>query len=737
MRRAAGGRRQASHSAGGCFRRRWLVVFGLFTAGQVPALAAQQPVHADSARRDTSAVVLPDLTVNVTRVPEPLRRIPAAVSVLDSTAIRRGRPTLGLSESLNELPGVYVANRYNFSLDERVTIRGFGSRSNFGIRGIQVLLDGIPQTAPDGQSQLTNVDLDDVARAEVLRGSASALYGNSSGGVVSLSTIGAGAGPPNVSGRLAVGSFGFLKANLLGTGIAGRVAGTLSLSHTDWDGFRQHSAAHFTTLALGADWTMSGSNSLAVRVRYTDQPEAQNPGALTYAEYQANRDSAAAANILRDADKDVSQGQASVAFLHMTPGGNEYRATVYGIARNLLNPLAAPPPQGPGPDAGTYVTLDRTINGIRLSGLNRVGAPTLGLRLNYGVDLQVMRDHRTNARAVGGIPDTLVQDQIEKVTEVGPFVQATWNTASRVTISAGLRYDWMTFTAEDQFLGDGVDNSGQRDMQAPSGQFGVSLEVGPAFVPYASVASSFETPTTTELANAPNVTGGFNSDLDPQTAVTWELGARGRWRSLSYTVAGFLIDIQDAITQYTEVGGRAYFTNAGKVSNDGIEARVDFAPTTSLRLFASYTYSHFRFVEYRVVQGAVTDTLDGNTVPAVPESFVRLGLRATLLKHGYVDVDQTFSTLVYANDQNTLLVNGWGAQTAGMPGGIGGGVTNVVAGWEGEIGQLRVAPFGGIANLFDRTYVGAVTVNGIAGRVYEPAPRRNFYVGAEVGWAAR
>ena len=146
------------------------------------ALRAQQPTRPDSAARD-SAQRLETIEVTVTRTPEPLERVPAAVSVLGKTDIRRGQATLGLDESLNDLPGVYVANRYNFSLDQRLSIRGFGSRSSFGTRGVKILLDGVPQTLPDGQSQLTNVEFGSIGRIEVLRGSASSLYGNASGGM--------------------------------------------------------------------------------------------------------------------------------------------------------------------------------------------------------------------------------------------------------------------------------------------------------------------------------------------------------------------------------------------------------------------------------------------------------------------------------------------------------------------------------------------------------------------------
>ncbi len=191
-------------------------------------LAAQQP---DSALAD-SAKTLPEITVTVTRTSEPLSKIPAAVSVVPKEAVRRGQATLGLDESLSNLPGVYVTNRYNFSLDQRLSIRGFGSRSNFGLRGVVVLLDGIPQTLPDGQSQLSNLDLGDIGRVEVLRGSSSSLYGNASGGVLSFTTEPPGLGPFSETVRGEGGSFGMMKVSSRTGGRSGSASGTLvGLSH--------------------------------------------------------------------------------------------------------------------------------------------------------------------------------------------------------------------------------------------------------------------------------------------------------------------------------------------------------------------------------------------------------------------------------------------------------------------------------------------------------------------------
>ena len=252
--------------------RKVVVVSGLFSVAAAVTAGAQEPVRPDTTGRDTTQVrQLPELNVTVTRSSEPLQKVPYAVSVLNRDDLQRGQQTLGIDEALNNLPGVVVSNRYNFSLDQRISIRGFGSRSNFGVRGLKILLDGVPQTLPDGQSQLTNVDFATIDRAEVLRGASSSLFGNASGGVISFQTQRAAAGPFAQSVRVQGGSGkrdgdDFYKWQTWTSGRFGTVSGTLSLSQFKADGFRQHSAAEFRQLNAGLDYAISGSTLARLRL---------------------------------------------------------------------------------------------------------------------------------------------------------------------------------------------------------------------------------------------------------------------------------------------------------------------------------------------------------------------------------------------------------------------------------------------------------------------------------------
>ncbi|MEO6055360.1 MAG: TonB-dependent receptor [Gemmatimonadales bacterium] len=687
-------------------------------------LLAQEPVRPDSARRDSLGVTrLPELNVTVTRTTEPLSRVPFATGVIERDDLRRGQQTLGLDEALNDVPGVVVANRYNFSLDQRISIRGFGSRSNFGVRGLKILLDGVPQTLPDGQSQLTNIDFANLERAEVLKGASSSLYGNASGGVISFETERAAPGPFAQRVRVQAGDGErngdkFYKWQSWTSGRTGNASGTLSISQFKADGFREHSAAEVRQLSAGVDYALTGSTLGTLRLNLADDPRAENPGALTLAEYQANPDSAAPNNIRRGADKDAQQHQLALGLRHVDAVGNEYDVTVFGLLRDLANPIAAPPDINPGPTAGTFIAIDRAAGGLRLSASRRLGPRESSPRLVTGADVQRLRDDRQNfVSDAGARTDVVFLDQLEKVTELGPFAQVQWSPDPRLLLSGGARYDWVRFDLDDRYLGDGVDDSGARTMSAVSGNVGASWSFGDRFVPYVNVATAFETPTTTELVNQPDGSGGFNPALGPQRAVNYEVGARGQPApGVSYSAAVFLGRVTDAIVQQGEIGGRAFFGNTGKTHNDGAELGLSVTPTPGLTLRGAYTYARYRFA---------SGEFEGNRLPGVPEHFLRLGLRTTLPSDFFVDVDHTLSSSVAADDSNTLIVDGWGP-----------GITNLRLGWQGDAGTLQLGPFVGLNNLWNRRYVGSVTLNGIGGRVIEPAPRRVIYFGAEIGYRA-
>ncbi len=217
----------------------------------------------------------------------------------------------------------------------------------------------------------------------------------------------------------------------------------------------------------------------------------------------------------------------------------------------------------------------------------------------------------------------------------------------------------------------------------PSGNIGASWSFGDHLVPYVNVSTSFETPTTTELVNQPDGSGGFNQELGPQRAVNYEIGARGRpLPNLTYSIALFLGRVTDAIVQQEEVGGRAFFRNVGKTHNDGAEIGINYSPIEALTLQGAYTRAHYRFAG---------SEFDGNRLPGVPDHFWRFGIRTTLPRGFFLDADQTLASSVPADDANTIIIDSWDA-----------GVTNLRLGWQGSAGSLQLGPFLGVNNLWDR-----------------------------------
>lgn len=707
------------------------LAFVLGATLQGRSLAGQE--RPDSTRRDTtSARLLGAVRVDAARTAERAERLPWAVTTLDAAALRRGQATLGLDEALASLPGVVVSNRYNYALDQRLSIRGAGSRANFGLRGVKVLLDGVPQSLPDGQSQLTNVDLASIARVEVLRGAASSLHGNGSGGVLSFTTDLAAPDPLRASVRATSGSFGMRKLQLRTSGRTGALVGAVSASRTTVDGFRQYSAADLRQLSGAVDQALRDRVTLSWRAGVAETPLALNPGALTAAEYALNPDTAAINNTRRGARRAVSQRYASVR-AHRDDGPLTWSASLFGQRRFIDNPLATAPPAPAGATNGVRNTIDRRVTGIRLDA-SRTIARTWDPRLSLGLDVQRSHDVRRNERTTGGRivapTDTTFLFQGETVVSVGPSAQLQLSPAPKVALSVGARWDRLSFRVEDHFTGDGDDDSGELVMTAASGHVGAVWLLAPVFSPYANVGTAFETPTTTELNSRQDGLGGFNNALGPQRILSAEVGARGRVGTrVTYELAFFDSHATDAIVQYLETGGRAFFRNAGRTRSSGVELGFSTTITPSVTVRGTYTGAYHRFVEYRIPSATrpvpARDTLDGNKLAGIPADNWRLALQWA--KHGWVvDVEHSRQGASWGNDANTVRVASWGR-----------GQLNLRGSWRGNVVGHTVEPFLALQNALDARYIGAVTLNGFGGRVLEPAPGRNWYAGVEIGLPIR
>jgi iron complex outermembrane receptor protein len=689
---------------------------GRFALPLATALALGAPLAA-AQRPDTAAVAIPPVTVTATRGTLPPDSLPWSWSVVPAERIGRARPTWGLDEALGTVPGVFVANRANFSLDQRLAVRGFGSRSAFAVRGVKVLIDGVPQTLPDGQGQLTNLELGGVERIEVIRGAAAALYGNAAGGVVSITT------PPLTPRatqelRMTAGAFdrswarSWHKWQLAATVPVGGGAARLTASRLRYAGERDHSAADLRSvgarlaLPLGAAWTVT------VAADVGDQPLAQNPGALTLPELQADPDSAAPLNLTQRAGKDVVQTQAAVTARRRFAHGGQLTVTAFGLTRDLDNPQTF-----------AWITVDRAASGARATWS---GPVTPRHHLTAGLDWQLQRDGRVNYGNASGVRDTTrLLDQDERVSEVGPFAQVTLGVARDVAVTAGARFDVVRFRVADRLVsGSNPDDSGERTMSAASGSFGVTWTATPRAMWYANVATAFETPTTTELANTPSGAGGFNDSLGPQRARMAEAGLRWTAGRARASLAAFTADVRDELVSFEVPGApqRRFFRNAGRAAHAGVEVALDVHATPWLDVAAAWTAARYRYVDFAVTTPTDTFSLDGRPLPGLPAQRLHVVLEARPgARLPWVDLEVVSTGSVLVDDTLDTRAARWT-------------VVNVRAGWEGSLGAWRIRPFAAVQNVLDAQYVGSVVTNAARGRYYEPAPGRNAYVGVELRW---
>ena len=684
----------------------------LALAATAPAIL---PIPARAQADPGDTVALAPIIVSVLRSPVRLDRLPFSVSVIAGPTLTEGNSGLFIEEALHALPGVRVQNRYNASTGERISIRGFGARSQFGVRGIKVLVDGIPATLPDGQTTLDHLDIGSLGRVEALRGPAAAIYGNGAGGVILFHSRPPYAGTYRQDLSVVAGSHGLLRLQATGSGTAGGVGFRASVARSVFDGFRDnpadsgedpYSRAERTTINTVLSSPAAGG-TLTVRFSGLDLA-ALNPGSLPAELFDEGSNQAWGFNVARRTRKNVRQGQAGVYWIGSLIGVEGILA-VYGVRRELDNPIPT-----------SVIDLRRNGGGVRLALGREWNRSGLAGRVDFGVEGEFQSDDRKNFVNDGGSAGAPTLDQEERVRAAAVFCQLQLPLTGRLNAMAALRFDRFDFSANDGLVAaDDPDDSGERGMGGLSPSLGLHFDLGDhgAFV---SFARSFETPTTTELANRPEGAGGFNPGLEPQHGWTLEGGIRGVAGGRSaYDVAVFTTALTSQLLPFEvpSAPGRRFYRNAGRSRVRGFEVSTRTALSPMLTARLAYGYVDARFTEF----SAGDDVFDDNRVPGIAPHRLEISLRAGRgAWFGEFRIEARGK--VPANDANDAQAEGHALA------GVRFGATGI------HFGKLTLSPFAAVTNLTNTRYASSVVVNAFGGRYFEPGPERGAHAGLSVSW---
>lgn len=661
---------------------------------------------------------------------------PVSVDVITGEQLRDGQLGLNLSESLARAPGLTALNRQNYAQDIQISSRGYGARSTFGVRGLRLYTDGIPATAPDGQGQVSHFDLNSAERIEVLRGPFSALYGNASGGVISLFT--ADGGPRTVAEfSSAFGSFGTQRHAVRLSGQEGKVQYNISGTHFDTDGSRGHSAATRDGLNAKVKYNASDDTKVTLLLNTVRLPDAQDPLGLTRAEYNTNPRQASPAALQFDTRKSVDQTQGGVVLEHRFDAVQSARIATWAGTRETVQYQAIPvATQAPITHPGGVIGLERRYQGLDAQWTARTQLLGRPFSVTAGAATDRMREQRrgwqnfigTGAAQVLGVEGALRRDEENRLRSLDEYLQAVW-AFERVSVTAGLRHSEVRFDSQDRFIvGANGNDSGSTQFSATTPVLGVVVHATDTLNLYASAGRGFETPTFNELSYRPSGPG-LNFGLRPATSRQWELGAKAelaqRWRA---NVALFEARTSDELVVLSNTGGRSTFQNAGTTLRRGVEAALNGQWGTGWSAQVAATVLDATYRDAFRTCGAppcATPTLTvnaGNRIPGIPNASLYaelawqhrpsgLGLAAEMRRTGRIMVD----------DRNT------DAAPAAT-------VFALRASLQQAVGRWALREFVRVDNVADRRYAGSVIVNEGNGRFFEPAPGRTWLAGVSAAY---
>ena len=678
-----------------------------------------------------SAFAADEQTLIVSATPQTVSELdtPAAVSVVNGEEMRHAAPRVNLSESLTGVPGLQIQNRQNYAQDLQLSMRGFGSRSTYGVRGIRMYVDGIPATMPDGQGQTSNIDLNSVESVEVLRGPFSALYGNASGGVVNVTTE-TGQQPTTIEASSYYGSYGSWRYGLKATGAtgdgtqAGDVDYTVSSTRFITSGYRDHSGARKNLANAKLGVRIDDVSKLSLIFNSVDI-KADDPGGLTEQEWKQDPHQAPRADQY-NTRKTIKQTQAGLRYERQLSEQDDLSVMMYAGERETTQYQSIPrAPQLNPTHAGGVIDLSRHYQGIDTRWTHR-GELLVPVTITTGLNYENMSEDRKgfeNFVMNNGTPDygqkgNLRRNERNLMWNADPYMQSRWQLTDKLSLDAGVRYSSVWFDSNDHYVtaGNG-DDSGEASYHEwlPAGA--LKYAVTDAWNVYAAAGRGFETPTINELSYRANNQSGLNFNLKPSTNDTYEIGSKTRVGNGLFTAALFQTMTNDEIVTDTSSGGRTTYKNAGKTRRQGAELSLDQQFAGDWRVKMAWTYLD---ATYRTnVCG--DDNCNGNRMPGIARNMGFASLGYVPESGWYAGADMRYMSDIEANDENTAKAPSY--TTVGLN-----------TGYKFNYNNWMLDVFGRVDNLFDKEYVGSVIVNESNGRYYEPAPGRNYGVGLSVAY---
>ncbi len=697
-----------------------------------PNPTAQIPIDKPN---KSSIQTLPTIVINATRTDSTQQQTSASAYRLDASTIQNNQLQINLSESLGQVPGIQVQNRQNYAQDLQISMRGFGARSTFGVRGIRLYVDDIPATMPDGQGQTSNIDLSSIDHIEVLTGPLSAIYGNSSGGTIQAFTK-EGENPPSVTAQIAAASQNTRRYNVQaqggGSGLSkglGTPSYVLSQSRFSTDGYRDHSTTTKDLTNAKLVWDLDEDSRLKVIINSVDL-KAQDPLGLSREAWQQNPESVDSRALEYNTRKTVQQTQGGVVYEQQFNDQQSLHAMLYYGQRDTVQYQSIPvvvqkKSQG---QAGGVIDLGRNYYGtdLRWTAKNLIGSKPTTLIAGLAYDtLDEDRKGYENFIGTGAIQQLGVQGNLRRnetntIWNLDPYLQASWQFLPLWKVDAGLRYSTVHFDSNDHYIGvNNPDDSGNAKYSKLLPSIALGWQVQDNLNLYASYARGFETPTFNEISYRSDNNGaastGLNFELKPSVNNTYELGAKTQIADGLLTAAVFQTTTQDEIVTAQNSNGRSSYKNAGRTKRNGFETSWNGTIKNDLKANMAYTYIN---ATYRDSSGSF---INGNYLPGVAKQSAYAGIEWAPAQGWQAGADINYLDKVYVNDQNNDAAPSHAT-------------TGLHAGYVWQLPQWTIRSYGRIDNVFDKSYAGSVIVNESNQRYFEPADGRNWSTGVSLSF---